>query len=143
MIRATGLRRMFGSFVAVDDVSLIVPDGSILALLGPNGAGKTTTVRMLAGLLAPTEGEVEVAGWDVSRKPAEVRARVGLVTDVPGLFAIGLRFQYRRTSTFVDGARHDAAYLAERVAVGVALSQRSAARLRPPGFGKGRPSGCR
>ncbi|HLZ28861.1 MAG TPA: ABC transporter ATP-binding protein [Chloroflexota bacterium] len=85
MIRTQALRREFGQLVAVDDVSLCVPDGTILALLGPNGAGKTTTVRMLAGLLAPTAGEANVAGWDVRADPAAVRARVGLVTDSPGL----------------------------------------------------------
>ncbi|HEY3059127.1 MAG TPA: ABC transporter ATP-binding protein [Chloroflexota bacterium] len=85
MIRADGLRRVFGTHVAVDDVSLSVPDGAILALLGPNGAGKTTTVRMLAGLLAPTAGKAEVAGRDVRQDPAAVRARVGLVTESPGL----------------------------------------------------------
>jgi ABC-2 type transport system ATP-binding protein len=85
MIQARGLRRRFGSLVAVDDVSLSVPDGAILALLGPNGAGKTTTVRLLAGLLAPSAGEATVAGCDVRASPAAVRARVGLVTDVPGL----------------------------------------------------------
>jgi ABC-2 type transport system ATP-binding protein len=85
MIRAHGLRRQFGSVVAVDDVSLTVPHGTILALLGPNGAGKTTTVRMLAGLLAPTAGDAQVAGCDVRADPAGVRARVGLVTDSPGL----------------------------------------------------------
>jgi ABC-2 type transport system ATP-binding protein len=85
VIQAQGLRREFGRLVAVDDVSLCVPDGTILALLGPNGAGKTTTVRMLAGLLAPTAGEATVAGWDVRADPAAVRARVGLVTDSPGL----------------------------------------------------------
>jgi ABC-2 type transport system ATP-binding protein len=85
MIRAHSLRRHFGSVVAVDDVSLSVPDGTILALLGPNGAGKTTTVRMLAGLLAPSAGDAQVAGYDVRREPAAVRARVGLVTDTPGL----------------------------------------------------------
>jgi ABC-2 type transport system ATP-binding protein len=85
MISARGLRREFGARVAVDDVSLSVPAGTILALLGPNGAGKTTTVRMLAGLLTPTAGEADVGGCDVRRDPAAVRARVGLVTDAPGL----------------------------------------------------------
>ena len=85
MIRTRALRREFGRSVAVEDVTLDVPDGTILVLLGPNGAGKTTTVRMLAGLLAPTSGEAEVAGCDVRREPADVRARVGLVTDAPGL----------------------------------------------------------
>ena len=86
MIEAYGLTRRFGTFTAVTDLSLQVPNGSILALLGPNGAGKTTTVRMLAGLLAPTEGEARVAGYDIRRDPDAVRARVGLVTDAPGLF---------------------------------------------------------
>ncbi len=85
MIQARGLRRQFGRLVAVEDVSLCVPAGTILALLGPNGAGKTTTVRMLAGLLAPTTGEATVAGYDVRSDPAAVRAHVGLVTDSPGL----------------------------------------------------------
>ena len=86
MIEAQSLSRHFGAFLAVDRVSLRVPDGAILALLGPNGAGKTTTVRMLAGLLAPSAGEATVAGVDVRTDPSGVRARVGLVTDVPGLY---------------------------------------------------------
>ncbi len=85
MIKAEGLTRRFGTFTAVSHLSLSVPDGTILALLGPNGAGKTTTVRMLAGLLAPTSGAAMVAGYDVRADPSAVRARVGLVTDVPGL----------------------------------------------------------
>ncbi|HEX5503989.1 MAG TPA: ABC transporter ATP-binding protein [Thermomicrobiales bacterium] len=86
MIEANGLTRRFGDFLAVDGLSLRVPAGAILALLGPNGAGKTTTVRMLAGLLAPSAGEATVAGCDVRADPAGVRARVGLVTDLPGLY---------------------------------------------------------
>jgi ABC-2 type transport system ATP-binding protein len=85
VIEAIDLTRSFGHLVAVDGISLRVPDGTILALLGPNGAGKTTTVRMLAGLLAPTSGTATVAGYDVRRDPAAVRARIGLVTDAPGL----------------------------------------------------------
>ncbi len=86
MIRARGLARRFGSRCAVDDVTLEVAEGTLLALLGPNGAGKTTTVRMLCGLLAPSAGSASVAGHDVAADPAAVRARVGLVTDVPGLY---------------------------------------------------------
>lgn len=86
MILARGLGRSFGTLHAVDDVSLQVDPGTLLALLGPNGAGKTTTVRMLSGLLAPSRGTANVAGCDVASDPAGVRARVGLVTDVPGLF---------------------------------------------------------
>ena len=86
MIEAFDLTRRFGTFTAVSQVSLRVPDGAILALLGPNGAGKTTTIRMLSGLLAPTEGNATVAGYDIRREPDAVRACVGLVTDAPGLF---------------------------------------------------------
>jgi ABC-2 type transport system ATP-binding protein len=86
MIEAFDLTRRFGAFTAVSQVSLRVPDGAILALLGPNGAGKTTTIRMLSGLIAPTEGNATVAGYDIQREPDAVRACVGLVTDVPGLF---------------------------------------------------------
>src|ERR1700716_4098938 len=85
MIEAEGLVRRFGDFVAVDDVSLRVPDGTVLALLGPNGAGKTTTVRLLAGLLAPSAGEATVAGCEVRTAPDAARSRVGRVTDRPGL----------------------------------------------------------
>ena len=86
MIETYALTRRFGTFTAVSKVSLRVPDGAILALLGPNGAGKTTTIRMLSGLLAPTEGNATVAGYDIRREADAVRACVGLVTDVPGLF---------------------------------------------------------
>lgn len=86
MIDARRLTRRFGTFTAVSHISFHVPDGSILALLGPNGAGKTTTVRMLSGLLAPSEGEATIADYDVCREPDAVRACVGLVTDAPGLF---------------------------------------------------------
>jgi len=86
MIEAEKLTRRFGALVAVDTVSLRVPAGALLALLGPNGAGKTTTVRMLAGLLGPSDGDAVVAGCDVRRDAAAVRARVGLVTDLPGLY---------------------------------------------------------
>lgn len=86
MIEARSLTRRFGDFTAVSQLSLSVPAGSVLALLGQNGAGKTTTVRMLSALLAPTEGDAFVGGYDVRKNPDAVRACVGLVTDVPGLF---------------------------------------------------------
>jgi len=86
MIEAHSLTRKFGTFTAVSQLSLKVPNGSILALLGPNGAGKTTTVRMLAGLLAPSEGDAIVGGYDIRKEPDAVRACTGLVTDVPGLY---------------------------------------------------------
>lgn len=69
--------RRFGAVVALDDVCLDVPYGSISALLGPNGAGKSTLLRLLTGLVAPSEGEIAVAGNDVVAKPAETRRLIG------------------------------------------------------------------
>ncbi|TCJ30771.1 ATP-binding cassette domain-containing protein [Nocardioides jejuensis] len=77
-IEADGLVKRFGDNVAVDGVSFGVPQGTVLGLLGPNGAGKTTTVRMMTTLTKPTAGTARVAGFDVLRHPAEVRARLGL-----------------------------------------------------------------
>ncbi len=86
MIRAEGLRKVFDSIVAVEEVNLEVQPGEIVALLGPNGAGKTTTVRMLAALLRPTNGRAIVAGYDTVRDPQEVRRRIGLLAELPGLY---------------------------------------------------------
>ena len=63
-IEAHGLTRTFGDRVAVDDLSLAIPAGSVFGFLGPNGAGKTTTVRMLAALIAPTSGAASVAAQE-------------------------------------------------------------------------------
>jgi len=78
---------MFGTFTAVDDVSLHVKPGEILALLGPNGAGKTTTIRMLASILKPTRGSAKIAGYDIVHEQETVRSVVGLLTEQHGLYA--------------------------------------------------------
>lgn len=85
-ISAVALTRRFGQVVAVDHIDFRVAQGEILALLGPNGAGKTTTVRMVAGLLRPSEGSCRVAGFDVILEADGVRRAVGLMTDEPGVY---------------------------------------------------------
>jgi len=87
MIELRGLTKRFDGLTAVDRANLSVAPGEILALLGPNGAGKTTTVRMLAAILAPTDGEAFIDGCSVTESPREVRRRVGLLTEHPGLYA--------------------------------------------------------
>ncbi len=77
-IEALGLRKRYGSVVALDGVDLDAETGIVLGLLGPNGAGKTTAVRILTTLLAPDAGSARVAGVDVLREPARLRQRVGL-----------------------------------------------------------------
>ena len=86
MIETNDLSKQFNDFWAVDGVSLSVKPGQILAILGQNGAGKTTTVRMLNSLLTPTRGWARVAGYDVARDGAKVRASVGVLTEQHGLY---------------------------------------------------------
>jgi len=87
LIAATDLTRQFGSRTVVDRVTLNVADGEIVALLGPNGAGKTTTLRMLAGLIAPTSGSVEMDGVPLTRATSgRLRRRIGFLTETPGLW---------------------------------------------------------
>jgi drug efflux transport system ATP-binding protein len=86
IIRTHGLTRRFGSFTAVDDLSIEVARGTIFAFLGANGSGKSTTIRMLIGLLEPTAGAIEVDGVDVRRHPRRVRDRIGYMGQKVSLY---------------------------------------------------------
>ena len=85
-IVANGLGKRFDDFWAVEDFTLTVDQGEVVAVLGPNGVGKTTTVRMLVSVLAPTRGSATVAGYDVQRQSTEVRRHVGVLTEQHGLY---------------------------------------------------------
>jgi ABC-2 type transport system ATP-binding protein len=80
------LVKVFGSFVAVDHVSMQVRRGEILGFLGPNGAGKSTTIRMLCGLLTPTSGRAQVNGFDVGTQPEEIRRSIGYMSQKFSLY---------------------------------------------------------
>ncbi len=79
-VQVRNLVKRFGSFVAVDDVSLDVSRGEIFGFLGPNGAGKSTTIRILCGLLAPTSGQALVYGFDVAKEPERVKQSIGYMS---------------------------------------------------------------
>jgi len=94
MIECQDLTKHFDAFKAVEGVNLEVQPGEVLALLGQNGAGKTTTVRMLTSVLSPTRGWAKVAGYDTVTRPAEVRASVGVLTEMHGLYGRMTGYEY-------------------------------------------------
>ncbi|MCK5584830.1 ATP-binding cassette domain-containing protein, partial [Candidatus Bipolaricaulota bacterium] len=86
MITANGLTRRFGDLTAVDGLDLHINRGEVFGFLGPNGAGKTTTIRMLAALIAPTEGSASIGGRTLGREDRAIRQSVGVLTETPGLY---------------------------------------------------------
>jgi ABC-2 type transport system ATP-binding protein len=86
MIRVSHLTKQYGRFTAVRNLSLEVPAGTLYGFLGPNGAGKTTTLRMIAGILKPTTGRIEIAGVDLQDRPLLAKARLGYIPDRPFVY---------------------------------------------------------
>ncbi len=123
MILVERLVKTFGSFKAVDDVSLDVAGGEIHGFLGPNGAGKTTTIRVIAGLLKPTAGRVVIDGHDLAREPEAAKKALGFIPDRPFLYekltaAEFLRFHgglYGMEGAAVEARAHELLELFELV----------------------------
>ena len=86
MIKLTSLIKRYGNFTAVDGIDLHVPKGELFGLLGPNGAGKTTTLRMIAGILRPTGGKIEIGGIDIEDDPIRAKAKLGFIPDRPFIY---------------------------------------------------------
>ncbi len=86
MIRLTQVVKRYGNFTAVDHLTLDVPRGTLFGFLGPNGAGKTSTMRMIAGILRPTSGSIEVAGLGIWDHPQAIKAMVGYIPDRPFVY---------------------------------------------------------
>jgi ABC-2 type transport system ATP-binding protein len=86
MIQTENLTKKFGELLAVDHLTLDIPEGEVFGFLGPNGAGKTTTVRMLTSLIGPNEGSAFVNGFQVGVQDQEIRRSVGILTESPGLY---------------------------------------------------------
>lgn len=81
MIKINNLSKKFGHLTAVENISFQVEPGEVLGFLGPNGAGKSTTMKMITGFLTPTSGSIEVAGFNVSENPIEVKKRIGYLPE--------------------------------------------------------------
>ncbi|GMR13233.1 MAG: ABC transporter ATP-binding protein [Gemmatimonadota bacterium] len=86
MLLLEGLVKRYGAFTAVNGIDLAVPRGEIFGFLGPNGAGKTTTIRMIAGVLQPSGGRIEIGGDDLASNPVSSKSRIGYIPDRPFLY---------------------------------------------------------
>ena len=86
MIKLINLTKLYKGLRAVDHIHLDVQQGRIFGFLGPNGAGKTTTIKMMAGILKPTEGTIIIDGKDIAQQPSEVKRVVGFIPDRPYLY---------------------------------------------------------
>ncbi len=86
MIRLSHVTKHYGGFRAVDDLTLTVDKGSLFGFIGPNGAGKTTTIRLLAGILVPDGGEIEICGIRMAENPEEAKRITGFIPDRPYLY---------------------------------------------------------
>jgi ABC-2 type transport system ATP-binding protein len=93
-VETRGLTRRYGKLLAVDGIDLQVPAGALYGLIGPNGAGKTTTLRMLAGLLEPTEGEIVIAGQVANHDWRMLRRQIGYMPDFFGVYEDMLVWEY-------------------------------------------------
>jgi ABC-2 type transport system ATP-binding protein len=109
MIEVTDLRKQYGDFAAVRDLSFTVLPGQVLGLVGPNGAGKTTTLRSIAGIIPPTSGRVRIAGHDLATEPIAAKRSLAFFPDEPRLFDyLTVRQHLAFIARIYDVADHEA-----------------------------------
>ncbi|MBM3152709.1 MAG: ABC transporter ATP-binding protein [Chloroflexi bacterium] len=129
VITTENLTRRFGDFTAVDHVNFSVHPGEIVGYLGPNGCGKTTTIRMLLGLLEPTEGRATVLGFDAFHQSEQVRARAGYMSQKFALYDDLTALENLAFYGGIYGLRQDSRWVNETLAlVGMAGHERELAR---------------
>ncbi len=87
MIEVKDITKKYGNFTAVDNINFKIEEGEIIGLLGPNGAGKSTTMNMITGYIEPTEGEIIVNGYDISKKPKKAKAQIGYMPEGVPLYS--------------------------------------------------------
>ena len=131
MLEVQGLRKSFGTLVAVDEVSFRLEPGRILGLLGPNGAGKTTTVSIVAGLLTPDRGDVRIGGQRLSGDTDPLKRRIGLVPQDLALYDELTAFDNLRFFGSLYGLAREELDRAIRTALGiVGLAERARDRVK-------------
>ena len=130
VIELNGLTKKYGSFTAVDNLNLSIRRGEIFGLLGPNGAGKSTTILMMLGLTEPTSGTVEVCGINSTRRPVEVKRKVGYLPEDVGFYddRTGLEnlvYTAQLNGISLDEAKDRALRLLERVGLSEELTKKT------------------
>jgi ABC-2 type transport system ATP-binding protein len=105
MITLKNLTKKFGRTLAVDGINLTVARGEIFGFIGPNGAGKTTTIRIMGGILAPTEGTVIIDGVDIAREPEKAKRKIGFIPDRPFLYEKLTGMEFMRFSADLYGVK--------------------------------------
>ena len=136
MLTITGLRKTYGSFVALHGLDLTIAEGEILALLGPNGAGKSTTVKCITGLLRPDAGSVRIGDVDALAAPAKARALVGYLPEVARLHEVLTPWEFLRLKgQLFDVPETEIRARGERMLTGFGLLERGDDPM--VGFSKG------
>ncbi|MBW2145516.1 MAG: ABC transporter ATP-binding protein [Deltaproteobacteria bacterium] len=107
MIHMRNLTKKYGELAAVNNISLHVRRGEVFGFLGPNGAGKTTTIKMLAGLLRPTGGQILVGGYDVVQHPIQAKRIIGFIPDRPFLYDKLTGLEFMQFMAGLYGMNHD------------------------------------
>ncbi|MCX6167976.1 MAG: ABC transporter ATP-binding protein [Ignavibacteriales bacterium] len=130
MLELLNLEKIFGSFTAVNRINLKINKGELFGFLGPNGAGKTTTIKMIAGLLSPSHGNIFLDGIDVWVKPIESKMKIGYIPDQPFLYdkLTGKEFLYFSGGLYnltKDKIKNKITELSEQLKIGSWIDKRS------------------
>ncbi|MFA4916482.1 MAG: ABC transporter ATP-binding protein [Syntrophales bacterium] len=103
MIELKDLTKRYNNLLAVNRVNLYIPKGEIFGFIGPNGAGKTTTIRMIGGVLAPTEGSIMIDGINMAEEPEKAKQKIGFIPDRPFLYEKLTGMEFMRFSADMYG----------------------------------------
>jgi ABC-2 type transport system ATP-binding protein len=107
MIAVSNLKKSFGRIKALDGINLTVASGEIFGFIGPNGAGKTTTIRIMGGILSPTEGTVIIDGVDMAREPEKAKKKIGFIPDRPFLYEKLTGMEFLKFSADLYGVQQE------------------------------------
>lgn len=108
MIEVHNLKKSYGRVKALDGVSFTLAPGEIFGFIGPNGAGKTTTIRIMGGILSPTEGTVRIDGIDMAKDPQQAKMKIGFIPDRPFIYEKLTGLEFLKFSSDLYGVKEDA-----------------------------------